>query len=143
MEDKYNIKASDWIHMVHINLAKLRKIDYNSIISGQDNLKKDLYFLICSDNEKLDLVYEGDKLMKDVVKNAKQIAGVEAMDLYLTDEEMLKLDQEYAMQKGIEQNQKKVIMNMVNENLTLDTISKYVGLPLEQVKKIVKEQKDI
>ena len=44
MEDKYKVKASDKIHIIHLNLAKLRKIDYTSIVNGKDNLKK-IYIL--------------------------------------------------------------------------------------------------
>ena len=86
MDKKHHVLVSNNIRFVHINLAYLRKIDYNVIIKEKNELMKDLYFLICEDNEKLDVIYEGDELMSEIIKEAKQIAVCDKMRLYLTDE---------------------------------------------------------
>ncbi len=61
---------------------------------------KDLFFFICSDNDKIKDIYKGDNLMKDVINEAKQIAGQTDINLYLSDEELFKLDQEYERLQG-------------------------------------------
>ena len=139
MDKKHHVLVSNNIRFVHINLAYLRKIDYNVIIKEKNELMKDLYFLICEDNEKLDVIYEGDKLMSKVIKEAKQIAGIEKMRLYLTDEEMIKNDNKHHFEEGVAQNQKDVIRNMLHEKFSLELISKCVNLPLDKVKQIIKE----
>ena len=139
MDKKHHVLVSNNIRFVHINLAYLRKIDYNVIIKEKNELMKDLYFLICEDNEKLDVIYEGDKLMSKVIKEAKQIAGIEKMRLYLTDEEMIKNDNKHHFEEGVARKEKDVIRNMLNDNVSLEIISKYVNLPLDKVKQIIKE----
>ena len=139
MDKKHHVLVSNNIRFVHINLAYLRKIDYNVIIKEKNELMKDLYFLICEDNEKLDVIYEGDKLMSKVIKEAKQIAGIEKMRLYLTDEEMIKNDNKHHFEEGVAQTKKDVIRNMLHEKFSLELISKCVNLPLDKVKQIIKE----
>ena len=139
MDKKHHVLVSNNIRFVHINLAYLRKIDYNVIIKEKNELMKDLYFLICEDNEKLDVIYEGDKLMSKVIKEAKQIAGIEKMRLYLTDEEMIKNDNKHHFEEGVAQTKKNVIRNMLHEKFSLELISKCVNLPLDKVKQIIKE----
>ena len=63
---------------------------------------KDLYFLVCG-YDNLDVVLEnGDKLMKDIIDESKKIAGIEKMNLYLTDEEMMELDKKHYIEVGEE-----------------------------------------
>ena len=139
MEEKYHEIISDDIKIVHINLAKLRKLAYTDVVDGNDMLKKDLFFFTCSDTDKIKNIYKGDKLMKDIVDEVNQIAGNEEMNLYLSDEELFKLDQEYERRQGSKETRKQVIANMLKNNLSLDLIYKCVDIPTTEVEKIIKE----
>ena len=145
MDDKYHEKESDDITKIHINLAYLQKLDYTDIEICGNKLMKDLYFLICENNNKLDVLYKGDVLMSEIINESKKIAGIMDLDLYMSDEELLARDQEHYYQKGIEEgiakNKKEMILNMYNDKLSLDTISKYSNLSIDDVKKIIEECK--
>ena len=142
MDKKHHVVVSDSMRFVHINLAYLRKIDYNVVIRESNKLMKDLYFLICQDIDKLDVIYKGDGLMGEIIKEAKQIAGIEKMHLYLTDEEMQENDRKYYFETGVAESQKKVIINMISKKYSLETISDCVNLPLDKVKQIIKESQE-
>ena len=149
MEEKYKVIENKDIHKIHLNLDYLHHIDYNEIVSGDNKLMKDLYFLTCDDNERIKNVYEKDELMKEIMNEAKQIAGIEKMHLYLTDEELHKQDQEQdyemgmadGMDKGIEKKQQEVVLNMLEEKISLETIAKCTDLSLKEVKRIIEESK--
>ena len=137
----YKIPYDDLVQLIHINIDFLRKLDYTKVVD--DKLKKDLYFLTCEDNKKLNFIYKGDNLMEEIIKEAKEIAGIEKMHLYLTDEEICRLDFEDGYKKGKEETskeeKKQVIANMLKENLPLELISKCVNLPKEKVEEIIRE----
>ena len=81
------------------------------------------------------------------------MAGIEKMNLYLTDEELMKQDQEFYFKKGKEfgkqegielgkqENKIEMIINMFNDNVSLDTIAKYSNLSMDEVKKIISKGK--
>ena len=137
MEEKYKIPYNDTINFVHVNIDFLRKIDYTSIVNSDNKLMKDLYFLTSDDEKRVNTIYEKDDIMKEIVDEAKQIAGIEKVNLYLTDEELLKQDQDYYFAKGIEETQKDVILNMVKKEMSLETISDIVNLPIDKVEQII------
>ena len=145
MEEKSHKKESDDITKIHINLAYLQKIDYTDIEISGNKLMKDLYFLSCGDNEKLDIIYEGDSLMEKIIKEAKEIAGTMELDLYATDEELRQMDQEEYYQnglkagirEGIEQNKKEMVINMYKKSFDIKTISQITNLTIDDVKKII------
>ena len=73
-EKKYHIERSDFIEIIDINLEKLRQIDYNTLIKSDDmTLEKTLYLFVCDDIEKLNAIYEGDKLMKKLMKENEDL----------------------------------------------------------------------
>ena len=138
MDNKYHKIVSDSIQMIHINLDYLRNISYNEI--EKDELKKNLYFLICG-NEELNQVYERvDKLMKEIIDESKKIAGIEKMNLYLTDEEMLELDKKHYIEVGREENRKEIVKSFYQNGASLELISKSTGLSIEDINKIIKEK---
>ena len=139
MDEVHCKKITDKLHIIHINIDYLRKIDYNNIVNSNSQLMKDLYFLICG-KEKLDIVYEGDdNLMKKIINEAKEIAGIEKMNLYLTDEEMIKNDQEYYKELG----QQELIIAFYKNGASLDLISKSSGLSIDKINKIIKDYKKV
>ena len=110
---------------------------------------KDLYFFTCDDNKKLDMVYKGDNLMEEIIKEAKEIAGIEKMNLYLTDEELMKQDQEFYFKKGKEEgielgkqeNKIEMIINLYHNRVSVETIAKSANLSIDEVKKIISKGK--
>ena len=141
MEEKYKIPYNDLINFVHINIDFLRKIDYTSIVNSDNKLMKDLYFLTCNNEKRIDTIYKEDEIMKEIIDEAKKIAGKEKAFLYLTDEELFKQDQEYyfnkGIEKGIEQEKKDIILNMIKKDMSVNIISDIVNLPIEKVQEII------
>lgn len=131
--------------MYHFNLAYLRKIDYNIIVSGTNKLMYDLYFLICDNDKLLNTIYKGDLFMENIIKNAREIAGKEKLTLFLSEDEIMKKDEEFirneSYQEGIEQNKISVIHNLVTKKMSLKDISEVVNLPIDEVKKLLIVQK--
>ena len=141
MEKKHHQITSDKLQIIHINVAYLRKKDYNEIENKRNKLMKDLYFLICG-LDKLDSVYERvDKLMKDIIDESKKIAGFEKMRLYLTEEEMLENDRNHYKELGREEKAKEMIVNLYNKNVDINIISESSGLTIKEIKKIIEQCK--
>ena len=141
MEEKYHLPYNDKIEMVHLNLDYLRKVDYNEIRKGENKLMRDVYFLACNDENILNEVYLKDNLMKEIVEETKKIAGIEKMDLYLTDEEMIKQDQEFIRKQGFKEGVEKgtaevkmeIAKKMLKMNKPLDEIVELTGLSKRQI----------
>ena len=73
-EKKYHIERSDFIEIIDINLENLRQIDYNTLVKSDDmTLEKALYFFVCDDTKKLNAIYEGDRLMKKLIKENEDL----------------------------------------------------------------------
>ena len=75
--------------------------------------------------------------MSEIIDESKKIAGIMDLDLYLTDEELLAKDQEHYYQKGLEQRTKEIVINMYNDNLPIEKISKYINLSIAEVNNII------
>lgn len=115
-EENLNLIEDGNFVKYHISLDYLDKLDYNNIIRSDHELERLLYFLVCG-NDALLKVYKGDTFMCDVIKKAKQIAGEEELPLYLSNDEITKLNREY------HKNEKKkwlltCIMKKKNESKT-------------------------
>ena len=117
----------------------------------------DLYFLICDNDKLLDKIYKGDLFMENVIKNAREIAGKEKLTLFLTEDEIIKKDEDFirsesydqgiqegieqGIQEGILQNQISIINNLFAKKMSLKNISEIVNLSVNDVKKIINNQK--
>ena len=143
VEEKYKIPYNDLINFIHINIDFLRKFDYTSIVNSDNELMKDLYFLVSDDEKKINTIYKEDKIMKEIVDEAKKIAGKENSFLYLSDEEIFKQDQEHYFNEGVKEgiikNRKEMILNMCHQNVPVDTIALYANISSDDVLKIIKE----
>ncbi|MBQ8891832.1 MAG: hypothetical protein IJ068_03095 [Bacilli bacterium] len=153
MEKSLHIPEDDIITKYHISLDNLRNIDYNSIKYEKDALKKLLYIFVCEENN-LEKAYRGDKFMEKVVKTAKEIAIDKKIPFYLSEEEIRRLDREEAVEEGyangyesgkndgIEQNRREMVINFYKNGATFELISKSSGLSVDEIKKIIKDNKD-
>ena len=83
------------------------------------------------------LVWE---IVDNSIDEVKQISGIEKMNLYLTDEEMMKNDQAYYKELGREEKEREMIINLYNNGVSLDIISKSLELTIKEIEKIIKEE---
>ena len=139
MEEKYKISYNDIIQIVHLNLDYLHQIDYNVVKKGDNKLMKDLYFLICNNDEKLELVYKKDELMKDIIDESKRVAGIEAIDLFLTDEEMIANDQKFFRKEGYKDATTQIAKKLLSIGMNFNDITKITGLTEKEITKLTKE----
>ena len=108
-------------------------MNYNQVIKSDNKLVKLLYFLVCQNKMEKKKVYEDDKFMEKVIKNAEEIAGKENMSLYLSNDEITKLDQEYHRRMGKEE----MIINMYNKEIPINIIAECANLTVEEVQDIL------
>ena len=149
MEQSLHIVDNKYIEIYHINLPKLRNIEYNEV--KKDRLEKILYLFVCDDKKKLDELYKGDKLMEEVRKDADKI--IETLDslLYYNSDELNRLQREdnikegfdiglqQGLEQGLEQGKNEIAKNMLKDNIDIEKISKYTDLSIEQINVIKKE----
>ena len=136
MESELHIPDDPFIVRYHFNLALIRKMKYTSIRNEKDALKKILYMFVCQ-NEDLEKAYMGDKFMEEVVKIAREISGREKIPLFLSEDEIRRLDREEAVQEGYAAGKTEMIVNLFNNGVSIDLISKSSNLSVEEVKKII------
>ena len=144
MDKKYHEIISDKIQIKHINLDYLRKLDYTEIEKEGNTLMKNLYFFICGDSELENISKKGDDLMKKIVS----VSGSDDVFRYFTDEELLEMDKrqyreegfQQGREEGREEERREMIINMYEENIDINTISKICHLSTRDVQKIIKNK---
>ncbi len=135
MMEKESHKIRDFgIHIVDINLDYLEKMDYNEIKKG-NMLEKLLYIFVCNDKEKLDQVYDGDKLMGEIRKEIEELTGDFDSLLYYDKKALEERMYQYLANKY-------QIKEFLNDNIPLDKIMKYTKLTEKEVNEIIKEIKE-
>ena len=97
----------------------------------------DLYFLICDNDKLLNTIYKGDLFMENIIKNAREIAGKDKLTLFLSEDEIIKKDEEFIRNESYEQIKISVIHNLVAKKMSLKDISEVVNLPIDEVKRII------
>ena len=142
-EKKYHIERSDFIEIIDINLEKLRQIDYNTLIKSNDmTLEKALYLFVCDDIEKLNAIYEGDKLMKKLMKeNEDLLKNFDEMLYYDRDKMFLNAcyDKGYSKgesvgySKGKQERNKEIAKELLQLEVSLPKIMKATGLSKEEI----------
>lgn len=136
IEEKYNIERYDNLEIIDINLYKLYEMDYNLVMKGTDELKKMLYLFVCDNNDLLVRLYEGDKFMEKVLKEANRLK-VNIDDLLLYDKEEIKQD---IYEAGVKRrNSIEIAVEMLKRNMNLKDISEITKLALYEVEKLKKQ----
>ena len=144
-EKKYHIERSDFIEIIDINLEKLRQIDYNTLIKSDDmTLEKALYLFVCDDIEKLNAIYEGDKLMKKLMKeNEDLLKNFDEMLYYDRDKMFLNACYEKGYDKGKQEARQERNIEIAKELLKLEVpiekIMMAIGLSKEEILTIKNE----
>ena len=141
MDKKYREIASNEIQIVHFNLDYLRELDYTII--KENELMKNLYVFVCGLNELDEFVSncDGDNFMKKIVKEVKKISGEEHIIPYMTEDEMREFDRQYYgkiyREEGRKEGKREMIINLYQNNVSLDIISKSSGLSIKEIQKII------
>ena len=139
IEKKHHIIRDNMLRVIDINLDFLSNIDYNKIKKGNEyNLEKLLYFFVCNDKKLLDNIYNGNGLMRDISKIFN--IDIEDLDkqLYYDYDEYMK---EVSYEQGEIDNRKKIIKNMLENNLDKDLMLKITNLKEEEFNKIIEDIK--
>ena len=134
-EKKYHIERSDFIEIIDINLEKLRQIDYNTLVKSDDmTLEKALYLFVCDDIEKLNAIYEGDKLMKKLMKeNEDLLKNFDEMLYYDRDKMFLNACYDKGYDKGKQERNREIAKEMLKNKEAIENIAKYTGLSKEEI----------
>ena len=134
-EKKYHIERSDFIEIIDINLEKLRQIDYNTLIKSDDmTLEKALYLFVCDDIEKLNAIYEGDKLMKKLMKeNEDLLKNFDEMLYYDRDKMFENACYDKGYDKGKQERNREIAKEMLKNKEAIENIVKYTGLSKEEI----------
>ena len=137
-EKKYHIERSDFIEIIDINLEKLRQIDYNTLVKSDDmTLEKALYLFVCDDIEKLNAIYEGDKLMKKLMKeNEDLLKNFDEMLYYDRDKMFLNACYDKGYSKGKKEAYENIAKEMLNKGMKLKDIIDITGLTEKEIKEI-------
>ncbi|MBD9075188.1 Rpn family recombination-promoting nuclease/putative transposase, partial [bacterium] len=134
-----------FIEIIDINLEKLRQIDYNTLIKSDDmTLEKALYLFVCDDIEKLNVIYEGDKLMKKLMKeNEDLLKNFDEMLYYDRDKMFLNACYEKGYDKGKQEARQERNIEIAKELLKLEVpiekIMMATGLSKEEILTIKNE----
>lgn len=140
IEEKYNIERYDNLEIIDINLYKLYEMDYNLVMKGTDELKKMLYLFVCDNNDLLVRLYEGDKFMEKVLKEANRLK-VNIDDLLLYDKEEIKQD---IYEAGVKRRKSiEIAINLLkNTNLPFQVIADNTDLAVYEIEKLKKQIDD-
>ena len=142
-EKKYHIERSDFIEIIDINLEKLRQIDYNTLIKSDDmTLEKALYLFVCDDIEKLNAIYEGDRLMKKLMKeNEDLLKNFDEMLYYDRDKMFMNACYDKGYDKGYDNGKQEAIIatrkqlakDMLIANEPIEKIAQFSKLSKEEI----------
>ena len=134
-EKKYHIERSDFIEIIDINLEKLRQIDYNTLIKSEDmTLEKALYLFVCDDIEKLNAIYEGDRLMKKLMKeNEDLLKDFDEMLYYDRDKMFENACYEKGYEKGKKERNEELAKDMLIANEPIEKIVQFSKLSKEEI----------
>ena len=134
-EMKHHIERSDFIEIIDINLEKLRQIDYNTLIKSEDmTLEKALYLFVCDDIEKLNAIYEGDRLMKKLMKeNEDLLKDFDEMLYYDRDKMFENACYEKGYEKGKKERNEELAKDMLIANEPIEKIVQFSKLSKEEI----------
>ena len=133
-KNKYNI---DIVKVYHIVLENFDNLNYNI----DKEITKFVEFIKTSKFSDLEKISKGDndymagyRKVEDLSTDSEFIGYYDYEQAHQDDLEMA----EYTgLKKGIEQTKKELVINMVNEGLTLEVISKVTNLSIQEIKNIL------
>ncbi len=138
METRTHKSRNLGLHIIDINLDYLRKLGYNNIRKANE-LEKLLYLFVCSDEEKLDELYEGDKMMGSIRKEANQLVNDLDLILYYDEEALQRQIGEERFEDGVLDNQKEVAKKMLTKGYNISDISEITELSTKDIETLKDE----
>ena len=133
------------VHIYNIYLPNIRKKDYNSL----EDYEKLLLVFNEEDDEVLDMLSEGDDIMKEYIEDSKNASEQDEVigmyDKELNDEMLkraeIRENREEAYNEGLESGRKEgsleskreTALKMIQNNLSFDLIAECTGLSLEEL----------
>jgi len=136
----------DLLKIININLDKYDKIMYNEI-NESDKLWK---LLTIKDKRELDFLVNNEKLLDGYNEKLTSLSRdkiyKEKVMWSDTIERNLRKDEEYhsglcdGEMIGIEKTQKEMVINMYNNDLSIEQISKYTNIPVNDIEKIIQNK---
>ena len=97
-------------------------------------LEKALYLFVCDDIEKLNAIYEGDKLMKKLMKeNEDLLKNFDEMLYYDRDKMFLNACYDKGYDKGKQERNREIAKEMLKNKEVIENIVKYTGLSKEEI----------
>ena len=100
-------------------------------------LEKALYLFVCDDIEKLNAIYEGDKLMKKLMKeNEDLLKNFDEMLYYDRDKMFLNACYDKGYDKGKQERNREIAKEMLNKGMKLKDIIDITGLTEKEIKEI-------
>ena len=97
-------------------------------------LEKALYLFVCDDIEKLNAIYEGDKLMKKLIKeNEDLLKDFDEMLYYDRDKMFLNACYDKGYNKGKQEERLQIAKEMLVDGVPLDKIVQFSKLSKEEV----------
>ena len=143
------------VHIINIYLPNIRKKDYNSL----KDYEKLLLIFNEEDDEVLDMLSEGDDIMKEYIEDSKNASEQDEVigmyDKELNDEMLkraeIRENREEAYNEGLEsgreegreegslESKRETALKMIQNNLSFDLITECTGLSLEELNVLKKE----
>ena len=127
---------SNKIRIINIYLSNIRKKDYNKL----KLYEKLLLIFNENDNQLLKNLSKGDEIMEKYVKESKEASEQDEVigmyDKELHDERLRLAENDEYREKGFKEGIKETALKMLQDNLDLDTISKYTELSIEELKSL-------
>ena len=104
-------------------------------------LEKALYLFVCDDMEKLNAIYEGDKLMKKLMKENEDLLKDFDEMLYYDRDKMFEnacYEKGYAKgkQEARQERNEEIVKEMLNKGMELQDIIDITGLTEKEIKEI-------
>ena len=100
-------------------------------------LEKALYLFVCDDIEKLNVIYEGDKLMKKLMKeNEDLLKNFDEMLYYDRDKMFENACYDKGYSKGKQERNIEIAKEMLNKGMKLKDIIDITGLTEKEIKEI-------
>ena len=104
-------------------------------------LEKSLYLFVCDDMEKLNAIYEGDKLMKKLMKENEDLLKDFDEMLYYDRDKMFEnacYEKGYAKgkQEARQERNEEIVKEMLNKGMELQDIIDITGLTEKEIKEI-------
>ena len=122
------------LYVIDINLDYLRNLGYNNIRNANE-LEKLLYLFVCSDEEQLDELYEGDKMMGSIREEANQLVSDLDLMLYYDKEDL----QRQIGEERYEDGKKEVAKKMLKKGYDISDISEMTNLSIEDIEALKDE----